>query len=98
MKKYKLVNKARFYSFITACIVLIFLGLLFFTNEDARGECINKYDMVEIQYGDTLWDIASRYNNNSYEDLREFVYKIKRENDIFGDLLVPNTTLRIPKA
>lgn len=98
MKRYKLVNRARFYVFITVFLLSIFLGLLFFVDQYAKGEGVDKYETVIIQNGDTLWNIATKYNNNKYEDLREFVYIIKKENKLFGDLLVPNNILKIPKA
>lgn len=96
MKKYKLINKARFYSFIIAIVLIISMGVLL-KHQSVQCENIDKYEIVTVQNGDTIWDIAKKYNVQD-KDLREFVYKIKKENDMFGDLITPNQKLKVPKA
>lgn len=98
MRRYKLKNRKRFYSVIAVFVTLIFLGLILITSESVLGDNLQKYDYVTVQNGDTLWEIAAKYNDSKYNDLREFVYVIKKENGIFGDTLVPNQSLKIPKA
>lgn len=49
---------------------------------------------TEIEYtiesGDTLWSIAEEYANEN-EDLREYIYKIKKVNNITSNLEVGQT-------
>lgn len=96
MKRYRLVNKTRFFTFLTLLGLILSLGLLL-KQQSVHGENIPKYRTVIIQNGDTLWGIANQYNTE-YKDLREFVYVIKKENGIFGDKLVPNQAIRIPEV
>jgi len=96
MKHYKLVNKARFVSSLMILVFIVSFGLLL-KQQSVQGENIPKYKTVVIQNGDTLWNIAEKYNT-SYNDLREFIYVIKKENNIFGDLLTPNDIIKIPVA
>ena len=98
MKKYKLSNKRRFYGAISFAIIILLIGMLLVKHQTAQGESIDKYDIVTVQNGDTLWDIAAKYNNNNYSDLREYVYIIKKENNIYGDFLIPNQKLRVPRV
>ena len=46
------------------------------------------YTNVEVQYGDSLWDIASRYCDSSYEDYDTYI----REVMLINRMLEPNIT------
>lgn len=94
MKKYKLKNPQRFYSVIMISVLVVSLGLIF-KEQGVQGESIKKYEIVTVQYGDTIWDLAEKYNKDN-DDLRMFVYQIKKENKIFGDYISPDEQLRIP--
>lgn len=43
-----------------------------------------------VKSGDTLWSIAKEYANE-HEDLREYIYKIKKVNNITSNLEVGQT-------
>lgn len=95
MKKYKLTNKTRFCSFLLVLAILLSMGMIL-KKEIVQGDQIPSYYIVTVQNGDTLWDIAQRYNNGNYSDLRELVYKIEKQNNIFGDTITPNQTIKVP--
>lgn len=97
MKKYKLINKLRFYVFVFGIIAFTLISSMILNIQNVQGESLIKYDVVIVDSGDTIWEIAKKYNNQ-HEDLRKFVYQIKKANDIYGDILKPNQKLRIPKA
>lgn len=98
MHKYKLVNKFRFYCFILIVVSLLFSGIISITRGSVQGEAIDKYEIVTVEYGDTLWDIASKYNKNKHKDLREFIYIIKKENNLNGSFLIPSQVIKIPTS
>lgn len=51
---------------------------------------------VTVEYGDTVWDIASRHTQANM-DVREVVYAVKELNQINDSgSLVPGTKIKIP--
>lgn len=54
------------------------------------------YKEIEVQYNDTLWDIAAREVNQT-TDIRKYIYDIKQLNHMnHSDTLVPGQTLKMP--
>ncbi len=51
------------------------------------------YEIVYVQPGDTLWDIAKDYNDG---DIRKTVEKIKKFNNLKNSALVAYDTIKIP--
>jgi hypothetical protein len=98
MRAIKIANRKRFYSFILVSISILFLCLLILNNEDVQSQSIIKYDMVTVQGGDTIWDIAKLYNKDKNKVLRQFVYEIKKENKIYGDFIEPNQKIAVPRT
>lgn len=99
MKRYKLKNKRRFYTIVA---VTVFMLSLWFTavfyHPKVEGETLSSYKTVTVEYGDTIWDIAQKYNNCSIKDLRMFVYNIEKVNGLEGELIKPGQVLRIPQG
>lgn len=51
---------------------------------------------VTVVSGETIWNIASRFNNNK-EDIREFAYKIRKINNLNKNAdIYPGQTIRVP--
>lgn len=51
---------------------------------------------IAVVSGDTVWNIASRFNNNK-EDIREFAYKIRKINNLNKNAdIYPGQTIKIP--
>ena len=48
----------------------------------------------KIQKGDTLWDISRKFSNNNHE---EFIYLIKKLNNLEDSVLFENQILVIPQ-
>lgn len=99
MKKYKVVNKFRFYSFITISLaIILFLVLLFFNIGSSLGANTNKtkYEYYTVRTEDTVWNIAEKYNNKNKADIRDFVNFIIEENNIHDSNIIPGEKIKVP--
>ncbi len=96
IKKYKVTNKKRFLLFITFSLItgFIFISSIIFQTP-AEFERENKYINVYVNNGDTLWDIAAKYNYSG-KDVREFINKIVKENQLASAGVFPGQNLKIP--
>lgn len=97
MKKYKIVNKNRFYTFITLLFILSVIILSIFTTSLRAHSRILKqnYKELVVYPGDTLWDIALEYKPSDY-DVRDMVYQIKEFNNMETSYIIPGEVLKIP--
>lgn len=97
MKKYKIANKRRFYTFITLTFLLI-IGLIsmIFTKEKVYSSVQKiQYYEVEVVEGDTLWTIVSRYISER-DDMQKIIYDIKKFNCMESSLIYPGDIIKIP--
>jgi len=63
---------------IALCLVALF-SVIRSTNADDRDR---KYVATHtVRYGETLWDIASKYQRND-QDTRELIYYINKDNEL----------------
>ena len=62
---------------------------------DAEGSSKTTYEMITVQYGDTLWDIAECYKPAD-RDVRDFMYEICDYNNISAGELYQGQNLMIP--
>ncbi|MDR3295723.1 MAG: LysM peptidoglycan-binding domain-containing protein [Clostridiales Family XIII bacterium] len=96
-KSYRICSKIKFAIFLTSLAAVIFLaGGFVFADNAVTGMEIPSYAIVEIQSGDTLWQIASEHNNG--QDIRRFIHEICRINDISAGDLRPGQMIRIPSV
>ncbi len=96
MKKYKIINKQRFYLFISSLFVILFLIVSIIYSTNAHSVVLREdYDEIKIFEGDTLWKIAKRYMPDKY-DTRYLVYKLKEFNDLESAYIYPGDTIKVP--
>lgn len=93
-KRYKIINKTRFYLFITSVFVIIIIGLLS-VNKVYSSIYEYNYDEVQVGEGDTLWMIALHYMPEGY-DVRDMIYTIKSFNSMYTSYIYPGDILKIP--
>ncbi len=43
------------------------------------------YKSIELQEGDTLWGIAEKYMDDSYESIDEYILELKQINNLYTD-------------
>jgi cell division protein YceG involved in septum cleavage len=97
-KRLYIVNRARFVimTLITLIIISTFISYIsgMFMSEATTNHATV---VVEIVNGDTLWDIASKYNFYE-EDIREVIYRIKMKNNLESSALQVGQSLVIPMS
>jgi len=70
-------------------IVIIFMGrtmLISMAKED-KTEATPYYKSIQIQKGDSLWGIASRYKEGSSMNIHEYVNRLKQMNNLKKDTI-----------
>lgn len=90
-RKYTLKNKRRFFTFVFL-IFGIMITCIF--ADISYGYKEKEYKMIEIQQGDTLWDIAQRYRGDT--EIRKYLYEIKRVNGLDTSEIYIGDMLKIP--
>ena len=95
-KIYRIKSGGRFTLFVAFLLVVIVMAsnsLLGLNNASSLTQ--KQYIEIEVEYGDTLWDIANRYmpDNN---DVRRSVYTLCNINGIYAHELKAGQTLFIP--
>jgi|BioPla2DNA2_1021312.scaffolds.fasta_scaffold05782_12 hypothetical protein len=76
-KRYVLKNKKRFICFIAFVLTSMFIIISMANIYGYKEEC---YEVIRVNNGDTLWDIAMRYNTKS--DIREYIHRIMELNKL----------------
>ena len=90
-KKYILKNKKRFLLFLL--VVFSIFYLLFFVCT-IEGYKEMEYKMINVSEGDTLWNIALKSNFEG--DIRQYIYEIKKINNLKGSNIYSGSTIKIP--
>ena len=74
-------------------LFIIFISGMFMTTyADANNIKVVEY---QIQAGDTLWGIAEDYNKSN-KDIREYIYELKKINELDSGLINPGQTIKVP--
>ena len=96
-KRYKVVNKFRFYVFIITLSMLGTTLIMSLLSINQVYGSIYKYDYDEVKIieGDTLWFLAMDYTSKEY-DIRRMLYEIKRMNKMETSQIYPGDILKIP--
>jgi cell division protein YceG involved in septum cleavage len=92
------VRKAiRLFLLLAAIAVSFLCGTLMNVYAFDREEQVDQaaQHTVYVASGDTLWNIASQYKSDS-QDIREYVYSIKKANHLTSSSLQAGQTLILP--
>lgn len=94
--KYRLKSRFRFTIFVIFMMLMLVTGSNTILGiNDASSLTKPEYASIQIEYGDTLWDLASEYNQEG-KDIRKFVYEICELNEISADSIYPGLNILIP--
>lgn len=100
-----LIKNTRHYSsvlFIALCLIVVLVlagsSIFFVSKSKATDEVISfkYYTSVEVEYGDTLWGIASNYMTEEYRSLQDYIEEIKTLNGLRSDMIRSGQFLVIP--
>ncbi len=91
-KKYYLKNRTRFFSFIFAISLVIFVMIY---TANVSGYHKQEYISVTVNSGDTLWSIAERYCDDNH-DIRKYIYEIKDINNMDSGFLMADSSILVP--
>ena len=96
-KRYKIVNKTRFYIFLTFTLILagILTNTLLSTAKAYSNPVDVPYEEVIVAEGDTIWYIAIEFMPRNY-DVREMVYNIRQLNNMKNVSIHPGETIKVP--
>ncbi len=82
MKRYRIKNKFRFISFVTVLILaVVFTATSVLGYARAAGSDDHEYVTIQVQSGDTLWELAKEYGPKD-QDVRKTVFEICKLNNI----------------
>ena len=96
MKKYRIKNRLRFITFITAMMLVVSFSIAgVFNIIEVHSTEEPEYVSVKVVEGDTLWDLAKEYGNADC-DIREVIYDICHINNIKASDLRAGQTILIP--
>lgn len=91
-KHYVLKNKRKFLNFLLV-LSIILSCIILASNSYAYKE--KQYDIVIVEAGDTLWDIARSYNKN--QDIRKTIYEIRKINGLSeNSIIYTGDELKVP--
>lgn len=93
-RKLIIVSPVRF--LISICIMVgLIVGIIIASLNQAQAEAYNSYKEIEIEEGDTLWEIAAEHTDNN-KDIREVIYDICKLNDIKAGNIAAGDKIVVP--
>lgn len=95
-KRYVIINKRRFFTFITlTLLVLIAILTLIVSSHRSNGQEQIYFNEYRVGKGDTLWNISNYYSDDNI-DIRQFIHEIKKINDMETSAIYEGDIIKIP--
>lgn len=91
-------RKIRWFAIGLLFLIMIFTIILATKSVTAKREGLRVKNVasVEIQKGDTLWSIASRYMTDDYNDINEYIAEIMESNRLTSDKIQAGNYIIVP--
>lgn len=72
---------------IIACLSIGLGSNFAAAHDDTSEEPVEQkyYKSIELEYGDTLWDIAEEYMDDNYDSIYEYIDELKAINGLESD-------------
>ena len=96
LDKFYYLNNLRIYIGVLAVTLFLILvcvlagSSIFFVGRSEAADDSNSYKYytsLEVEYGDTLWGIASSYRTEEYYNLQDYIEEIKALNGLQSDMI-----------
>lgn len=99
-RRYAITNRRRFViSIVVITFLLPFISTLILGKPSASALTVHEpytyYEVVKIQPGDTLWEIASRYKDER-TDIRQYIKTIQDFNQMTSDFIQAGHHIIVP--
>ncbi len=96
MRRYRVSSKIRFSIFLAFIAVLILSTYMAFVGvTDAQGDTVERYEIISVNYGDSLWTLARNHVPKDM-DIREYVYRVAKYNNVDPGDLNPGEKIKLP--
>ena len=95
-KTIRITNKYRFITFVTVLVLVVSMAIGAMFPVSAASPKHSSYTEIKVQTGDTLWQLAKTYGDQS-KDVREVIYDICKVNNVDAGSIYPGQVLRIPE-
>ena len=91
-------RKIRWISVVILFIIMAFTIILATKKVTAKRDSnrVKQVTSIQIQKGDTLWDIASRHMSEEYSDLNEYIAEIMVSNGLSSDNIQAGKYIIVP--
>ena len=100
LKRRALLKRSFALSLFSALLVLVLsfgcFGMWSQAQNKQNTSLYKYYTNVEVQYGDSLWDIASRYCDSSYEDYDTYIREVMLINRMLELNITAGSYLIVP--
>lgn len=95
MKKYRIVNKYRFFTTVSLMLLLLFISM-FFIVVNAKSTSTEILVPIYVNEGDSLWKLADKYCDES-KDIRSYIDRIITINNLSDSNIMPGELLMFPQ-
>ncbi len=82
--------------FFLFCIITISFKRMPHTANSRRESKTERYTSVRVCSGESLWEISGRFYSEEYENMRSYVHKIMKLNNLSDEDIYSGTYLIIP--
>lgn len=96
MKKYKIVNKYRFFTLISLVLVILFASM-FFMVVNAKSTSTIVLVPVYVSEGDNLWQLSAEHIDGKM-DIRNYIDKVMTINNLSNANIKPGDLLMFPQG
>ena len=96
MKKYRIVNKYRFFTILSLILILLFASM-FFIVVNAKSTSTVVLVPVYVSEGDSLWQLSTQHTDGKM-DIRNYIDKVMTINNLSNANIKPGDLLMFPKG
>ncbi|WP_099468124.1 cell division suppressor protein YneA [Konateibacter massiliensis] len=65
-------------------------------NKAPEKEVYKYYTSIQIEKGDTLWELAEDYITTEYNSVNDYIQEVKNLNSLYGDSIHEGQYLTVP--